>query len=189
MKNYKKIHDNKEVADNHVSKIKKSNGKVKKSILKNGKILLEYSYPDKNIFFHGSNQPLNLTINSKPIFLTQDENYAKEYGRKIFKYKIDFKKIFDTAKDKNAVKIYNQFFLPYAKEKFKSELHRFIEMKLGEHVHFITADYLWLFLRISKRNNNDFGYDGIIVDEGFFSVSKKSRLSYVPLDIIQVRLV
>ena len=185
MKTYKKLHESKEVAIKHIAKIKERGGNVKQSV-QNGKILLEYSFPDGNIWYHGSNNPLNLSINTKPIFFTKDIEYAKEYGSKIFKYKVDFDKLFDTSKDENAVEIYNKYFVPYAKDKFKNELHRFTNVKFGEYVHFIALDYLWLFLRISKRSGNDFGYDGIICDEGGFEITNKSKLSHIPLDVKQI---
>ena len=45
MKTYKKLHESKEVANIHIAKIKERGGKVKQSI-QNGKILLEYSFPN-----------------------------------------------------------------------------------------------------------------------------------------------
>jgi hypothetical protein len=188
MKTYRKLHESKEVANIHIAKIKSKGGEVKQSI-KEGKILLQYSFPDEDIFLHGANNPINLSINTKPIFFTKDIEYAKEYGSKIYKYKVNFNKLFDTSKDNNAVNIYNQKFLPYAKDKFKNEVHRFTNIKIGEYVHFIALDYLWLFLRVSKRNGDDFGYDGIICDEGGFETSKKSKLSYIPLDVNQIGVV
>lgn len=144
---------------------------------------------NENILYHGSETPLNLNYNTIPVFFTKDINYAKVYGTKVYKYKVVLNKPFDTSKDLKALNIYNQEFLPYAKEKFKSESNRFVKLKKGQHLPFITADYLWLFLRIYKRNGKDFGYDGLVVDEEVFSISKKSKLSYVPLDISQVKLV
>ena len=49
MKIYKKIHESKEVAIKHISKIKERGGNVKQSV-NNGKILLEYSFPNTKIF-------------------------------------------------------------------------------------------------------------------------------------------
>lgn len=49
MKTYKKLHESKEVANIHIAKIKERGGNVKQSI-KDGKILLEYSFSDaKNL--------------------------------------------------------------------------------------------------------------------------------------------
>jgi len=45
MKTYKKLHESKEVANNHIAKIKERGGNVKQSV-QNGKILLEYSFPN-----------------------------------------------------------------------------------------------------------------------------------------------
>lgn len=47
MKTYKRLHESKEVANIHIAKIKEREGNVKQSIW-NGKILLEYSFPNKN---------------------------------------------------------------------------------------------------------------------------------------------
>jgi hypothetical protein len=54
MKTYKKLHESKEVANIHIAKIKERGGNVKQSI-KEGKILLEYSFKNSQIFigFHG----------------------------------------------------------------------------------------------------------------------------------------
>ena len=46
MKTYKKLHESKEVANIHIAKIKERGGNVKQSI-KEGKILLEYSFADE----------------------------------------------------------------------------------------------------------------------------------------------
>lgn len=139
------------------------------------------------IWYHGSKFPLDLSVNYKPIFFTKDIKYAKEYGPKIFKYEVIFRKLFDTATDKTAVEIYNKDFIPFAKIKFKNESDRFIEIKYGQYVDFLTVDYLWLFLRISKRNGKNFGYDSIVCDEGRFAISNKSKLSYIPLDVTQIK--
>jgi hypothetical protein len=188
MKKYRKLHESKEVANIHIVKIKANGGEVKQSV-QSGKILLEYSFASEDIWYHGAERPLDLTSNTKPIFFTKDKNYAKEYGSKIFTYNVVFNKLFDTSIDESAVKIYNNKFIPYAKGKFKMEIHRFKEIKKGEYVPFITLDWLWLFLRVSKRNGEDFGYDGIVCDEGGFEVSTKSKLSYIPLDVKQVSAV
>lgn len=45
MKIYKKVHDDKKVANLHIAKIKQRGGKVKKT-LQGGKVLLEYSFDD-----------------------------------------------------------------------------------------------------------------------------------------------
>ena len=50
MKTYKKLHESKEVANIHIAKIKERGGNVKQSI-KEGKILLEYSFPNKFIVY------------------------------------------------------------------------------------------------------------------------------------------
>ena len=47
MKTYKKLHESKEVANIHIAKIKERGGNVNQSI-KDGKILLEYSFPNSN---------------------------------------------------------------------------------------------------------------------------------------------
>ena len=45
MKIYKKVHESEEIANQHITKIKKRGGNVKKSV-KNGKTLLTYSFED-----------------------------------------------------------------------------------------------------------------------------------------------
>lgn len=47
MKTYKKLHESKEVANNHIAKIKERGGNVKQSV-QNGNILLEYSFNNSN---------------------------------------------------------------------------------------------------------------------------------------------
>lgn len=47
MKTYKKLHESKEVASIHIAKIKERGGNVNQSI-KDGKILLEYSFNNSN---------------------------------------------------------------------------------------------------------------------------------------------
>jgi len=49
MKTYKKLHESKEVAIKHIAKIKERGGNVKQSV-QNGKILLEYSFPNTKTF-------------------------------------------------------------------------------------------------------------------------------------------
>jgi hypothetical protein len=46
IKMYKKLHESKEAANSHIAKIKARNGEVTQSV-QNGKILLEYSFPDE----------------------------------------------------------------------------------------------------------------------------------------------
>lgn len=46
MKTYTKVHDTKLIAKNHISAIKKRGGKAKQ-YEKNGKIVVEYSFPSK----------------------------------------------------------------------------------------------------------------------------------------------
>lgn len=139
------------------------------------------------IYYHGSKDPIQPSIgNLKPIFFTKEIAYAKNYGPKVFKYNIDFNKLFNTENDKNAVEIYNQKFLPYAKVKAKSQMDRWVDIKFGEYIHFTCLDLLWVFLRISKRSGDDFGYDGIVCDEGGFETSDASKLSYIPLDLNQI---
>jgi hypothetical protein len=140
------------------------------------------------IFYHGSENPLKLNENTKPIFFTKDQDYAKGYGSKIYKYQLLASNYFDTRNDNNAVYIYNEKFLPFALEKSRGQ-ERYKEIKLGEPITFITADLLWLFLRVSKRKNNDYFYDGIIVYEGDFSDDfKYANYSYVPLDVSQIEI-
>jgi len=49
MKTYRKLHENKEVANNHITKIKERGGEVKQSN-QNGKIMVEYSFPNTKTF-------------------------------------------------------------------------------------------------------------------------------------------
>jgi len=54
MKKYQRLHESKEVANKHIAKIKERGGEVKQSI-QNGKILIEYSFPNTKTFicYHG----------------------------------------------------------------------------------------------------------------------------------------
>jgi hypothetical protein len=49
MKIYKKLHESKEVANIHIAIIKELGGNIKQSV-KNGKILLEYNFPNTKTF-------------------------------------------------------------------------------------------------------------------------------------------
>ena len=99
MKTYKKLHESKEVANIHIAKIKERGGNVKQSV-QNGKILLEYSFPDakENIIIDNKNE---LTI-KKPfstivdliLFYDKYDNFYiatavignKEIARATFEY-------------------------------------------------------------------------------------------------------
>lgn len=61
MKNYKKTHENKEVANIHIAKIKAKGGEVKQSI-QNGKILLEYSFTSEYVKNNDSFPKINQVV-------------------------------------------------------------------------------------------------------------------------------
>ena len=109
MKIFKKIHESKDVANKHILKIKKRGGTVKKTV-KNGKIVLEYSFineDNKNIWYHGSDNEINKLLPSEKIkldyktengaWLTSDKHQAGFYGKYISEFDVSKLKILDMS--------------------------------------------------------------------------------------------
>jgi vacuolar-type H+-ATPase subunit C/Vma6 len=107
MKTYKKLHESKEVANIHIAKIKERGGNVKQSV-QNGKILLEYSFPNENIWYHGSDkqmtelkvsQQLKLDYKTEDgAWFTSDKHQAGFYGKYIYQFDCSNLKILDKSK-------------------------------------------------------------------------------------------
>jgi len=78
MKKYQILHIGQEVANDHIAKIKARGGKVNKSV-KDGKILLEYSFPDEEIKTWIKEKSLKITDGYKNPFtgdLMDDRKYV-----------------------------------------------------------------------------------------------------------------
>jgi len=99
MKTYKKLHESKEVANNHIAKIKERGGEVKQSV-QNGKILLEYSFINSNeIVIRDNSDELTIkktfsTIVDLILYYDKSDNFYigtavidnKEIARATFEY-------------------------------------------------------------------------------------------------------
>jgi hypothetical protein len=68
MKTYKKLHESKEVANTHISKIKERGGVVKQSI-QDDKILLEYSFKNITVDYKGDYRAFKLNPKNKSKYL------------------------------------------------------------------------------------------------------------------------
>jgi len=85
LKTYKKLHESKEVANIHIAKIKERGGNVKQSI-KEGKILLEYSFD--------SNTDEEIQTYIDIISINPDSEQYKKYKDVLKqKYGIDYDKL------------------------------------------------------------------------------------------------
>lgn len=96
MKKYQRLHESKEVANKHIAKIKERGGNVKQSV-KDGKILVEYSFPNgrKIIGYHGTTDKGYGSY--KYTYYTADYDYAKEYAEskgRVEKVEISYNKPF-----------------------------------------------------------------------------------------------
>lgn len=83
MKKYTKLHENEKVAHEHISKINARGGNVEKSI-KNGKILLEYSFQTEKY--------TTLAFKTKQIAETNLKEIKEYFGDKLLKSEILFGK-------------------------------------------------------------------------------------------------
>lgn len=152
--------------------------------------LMEYlneQHISNNNWYHGSDikKPI-FSFDHIPIFFTKNKEYAKGYGKYINCYKLDIKNPFDTRNFKD-LEIYNFIFIPWAKEYSKGD-ERYVELGNGQGVPMITADLLYLFLRKTKREGIDYGYDGVIVDESGFEFDFiDAKFSIFPLSYTQIK--
>lgn len=84
MKTYKKTHENKQIADAHIAKIKERGGIVTQTV-KNGKILVEYSFPNQNSYIEKTYSNL---IEKKGHLTTKTDWFDKQ-GIKRLQYGFD----------------------------------------------------------------------------------------------------
>ena len=110
IKMYKKLHESKEAANSHIAKIKARDGEVKQSV-QNGKILLEYYFPDKNIikgdyvwkYFLGYGSE-NHSKDENPMFDWKDQVLKTNYVERellisnLLKNDVDLKEFFESEK-------------------------------------------------------------------------------------------
>lgn len=147
-----------------------------------------------NIVYHGGPVKINpgdFMTNVQPCFFTPYKDYADDYSYKgssrkgfIGAYHLDIKNPF-TLDDKECLRIYTEEFIPWAIEKGYADEwknnSKFTNPKLGSKIHFVVADYLYVFLRKMKRKGI-YNYDGMIVYEDNTIYPD----SYVPLDKSQI---
>ncbi len=126
-KTFKKIHESKEVANKHILKIKKRGGSVKKTV-KNGKIILEYSFNEKkeNIWYHGSDNKISKLLPSEDLkldyktengaWLTSDKHQAGFYGKYISEFDVSKLRILDMS-DKNKMRFVVEYMVSIGSDK------------------------------------------------------------------------
>ena len=152
----------------------------------------------KVIAYHGTGDRFDAFLDRfRPNFFTTDIEYAKGYmGGKTFtnlidkpkkrknyilKCEITYNNIFNTKIDSKALQYYNEKFIPYINalnEKYNKA--PIPQLKAGEMVSFIYADYLWGFM----RHEEDHNYDALLVDEG----GSSSTPAIVPFRDTQIKI-
>lgn len=141
------------------------------------------------VFYHGTGAKFSAFSKAKPPFFTQDKTYATGYGKgggkqTILKVFLKIEKPFDPTIDPSHTTIHNNEFVPWAKQRYPREQERFEEILPGKRIHFFWADYFFIWLRVMAREGK-YDFDGMIVDEGDFSVYP----SYVPLYVNHIKSV
>lgn len=138
------------------------------------------------IYYHGTKKKFTQFSEYRPAFFTLSEAYALEYGHILMRAHLDIKHAFDTRKDKRAVEIFNDYFIPSGLARPGTK-----KIKLGEPVHMNDADELWSYLAVPEYPAPH--YDGIMVSESNPSAIherfKDADMAYVPLHINQIHLV
>ncbi len=117
MKTHKKLHESKEVANRHIAKIKERGGNVKQSI-KDGKILLEYSFKNEIVVYHGTDVLFKKFDKTKAtdgnysdgFYFTNKIEKAKEYGKVILKCRLFGDNILIIDNDTTTLKFINDVF-------------------------------------------------------------------------------
>lgn len=148
------------------------------------KTVISLSAPQ--IYFHGTKSRFSKFSEYRPAFFTKSQYYAEQYGNILIKVELNVKHWFDTTKDPRAVEIFNEHFLTsdFVPVGIKP-------IKLGEPVHMRDADELWSYLSVPEYPAPH--YDGIVVSEsnisGLHKDLKDANLSYVPLDVKQIKVV
>ncbi len=153
MKKYQKLHESKEIANKHIAKIKERGGEVKQSV-KDGKILVEYSFPNTKTFIGYR----NIKSNNKGKYGTfYNITKPKHYETK--KVEITFKNPLIVT-DKN---VYNfeGLSLEYLFWKWFPELEdRYVSMAKKQGIE--TGE---LIDKLVTKEAINRGYDGIIMSD------------------------
>lgn len=139
---------------------------------------------------------------ASPIFFSEDQRYASQYGDMLIKAKIKLNKVFDTKSDPVAVDIFNNYFRGSEFDVTGAD-----KIELGQPVSFVCADYLWSYLSMNyfyrEHTPNAYdgeAYDGIVVNEGMghgkgetwegvMGLDEKANTSIVPIDRSNITII
>lgn len=143
------------------------------------------------IMYHGTNDNFSKFLDFTPMFFSKNSEYASGYTEKgnVMEVYLRIEEPFDTRENEMAREVFNTEFADYYKEKNPNQRRPYLEP--GELPNFTHADALWLFLRKSAREGNDFGFDGLVIDEkwGMYYDETGINASYVPLSNTQIKSV
>jgi len=138
---------------------------------------------DPLVVYHGTDKFFDEFDNWLPNFFTETKEYTKGFGDKQMAAYLSIQRPFDPENDKTARKMYNDEFVPWAKETYRDN-KRYTSLTKDEKVPFTTANTLFVFLRRKQREDPSFRYDGILIDEHIGEVT-----AWVPLQNTQIKSV
>jgi len=158
------------------------------------------------VAYHGTGTKFEEFKYWRPNFFSLDKAYAEMYADKgttakkkgfVMPVFLRMERPFDTSRDAEAVRVYNDEFLPmFRKIVGDAEADRVPRIRLGEGVSFIVADDVWAFLR-DRWRLGDHTFDGLLVDEGGFDeawaqvsrtkVDPRAKFALVPLFPTQIK--
>ena len=133
--------------------------------------------------YHGTDREFDsFATDIFPQFFTPEKDYAKGYTHteNVLEVYLNIKKPFD-LRDKEAIRIYNNEFVPYINERRPG---RDVQpLPSGYMIDFIQFDKgIYSFLKKMNREGK-YDYDGVLVDERI----NTAPVSYVPLDPNQIK--
>jgi hypothetical protein len=158
------------------------------------------------VVYHGTGTKFTEFKYWRPNFFSMEKAYAEMYADKgttakkkgfVMPVFLRMERPFDPSRDAEAVRIYNDEFLPmFRKIVGDAEADRVPRIRLGEGVSFIVADDVWAFLR-DRWRLGDHTFDGLLVDEGGFDeawaqvsrtkVAPRAKFALVPLFPTQIK--
>lgn len=143
---------------------------------------MEIRVPLSQVYYRGCKAKYAKFSEYRPVFFSKSAEYATAYGPILVKAHLDVKRFFDTRYDKNAVRIFNEYFLKSGLAHDKAS-----PIVLGTPVTANDADELWSYLSVPEYPG--VRYDGIIVFEGDVGAYyADANMSYVPLHVSQIKV-
>lgn len=135
-----------------------------------------------------------------PNYFTTDREYALAYVGKrkpallgdrrkktrnyLLTVEIEIKNMMDTATDSEALKFYNEKFVPAINALHARYNQPMVpELSSGKHISFVYADHLWRYVKRLEVDGISCPYDGMLVDEGINGV-----LAIVPFNSDQIKI-